>query len=168
MERLKAAAAKAGAALKPVAANPLDEAWGAARPAQPTAPVVPHTLEHAGEESSAKRNRIGQVLAGKNADATVLTTFVVLPDRGEIYERSLEFNMMLLDIARDEQIPLINLWAAAQTLPDDGIGPDHTHLKAQVGSLCSFDGAQQQFGGTLRNLLTLQALDQLRQNVLSR
>ncbi|WGU41915.1 aminopeptidase P family protein [Phenylobacterium sp. NIBR 498073] len=73
LERLKAAAAKAGAALKPVAANPLDEAWGAARPAQPTAPVVPHTLEHAGEESSAKRNRIGQVLAGKNADATVLT-----------------------------------------------------------------------------------------------
>ena len=73
LERLKAAAAKAGAALKPVAANPLDEAWGAARPAQPTAPVVPHTLEHAGEESSAKRARIGQALAGKNADATVLT-----------------------------------------------------------------------------------------------
>lgn len=73
LERLKAAAAKAGAALKPVAANPLDEAWGAARPSQPTAPVVPHVLEHAGEESSAKRNRIGQALAGKNADATVLT-----------------------------------------------------------------------------------------------
>ena len=32
LERLKVAAAKAGAALKPVAANPLDEAWGAARP----------------------------------------------------------------------------------------------------------------------------------------
>jgi Xaa-Pro aminopeptidase len=73
LERLKAAAAKAGAALKPVAANPLDEAWGAARPSQPTAPVVPHVLEYAGEESSAKRNRIGQALAGKNADATVLT-----------------------------------------------------------------------------------------------
>ncbi|MBI1259864.1 MAG: SH3 domain-containing protein [Chloroflexi bacterium] len=98
----------------------------------------------------------------------VLTTFVVLPDRGEIYERSLEFNMMLLDIANDEQIPLINLWAAAQTLPDDGIGPDHTHLKAQVGSYCAFDGAQQLYGGTLRNLLTLQTLDQLRQNVLTR
>lgn len=73
LERLKAAAAKAGAALKPVAANPLDEAWGAARPAQPTAPVVPHPLEYAGEESAAKRARIGQALAGKNADATVLT-----------------------------------------------------------------------------------------------
>lgn len=98
----------------------------------------------------------------------VLTTFVVLPERGEVYERSLEFNMTLLDLATDEQIPLINLWAAAQTLPDFGIGPDHTHLKAEVGSFCSFDGAQQRLGGTLRNLLTLQALDALRRDVLTR
>ena len=97
----------------------------------------------------------------------VLTTFVVLPGR-DVYERSLEFNMKLLDIAESEQIPLINLWTAAQTLPDYGIGPDHTHLKAEIGSYCSFDGAQQQYGGTLRNLLTLQALDQLRQNILTR
>ncbi len=96
----------------------------------------------------------------------VLTTFVVLPSRGEVYERSLEFNMALLDIASSEGTPLINLWTAAQSLPDDGIGPDHTHLKAVVGSFCSFDGAQQQYGGTLRNLLTLQALDTLRRDVL--
>jgi hypothetical protein len=97
----------------------------------------------------------------------VLTTFVVLPER-DVYERSLEFNMMLLDIAEQEQIPLINLWAAAQALPDSGIGPDRTHLKAQVGSFCSFDGAQDRLGGTLRNLLTLQALEQLRLSVLTR
>ncbi len=97
----------------------------------------------------------------------VLTTFVVAPDRGEVYERSLEFNLALLDIANAEGTPLINLWAAAQSLPDDGIGPDHTHLKAQVGSYCDFDGAQTRLGGTLRNLLTLQALDTLRAEVLN-
>jgi Xaa-Pro aminopeptidase len=73
LERLKAAVAKTGASLKPVERNPLDEAWGAARPPQPTAPVVPHPLEYSGEESSAKRARIGEALKGKNADATVLT-----------------------------------------------------------------------------------------------
>jgi len=73
LERLRSAAAKAGAALRPVASNPLDEAWGATRPAQPTAPVVPHPLEFSGEESSAKRARIGEALKGRNADATVLT-----------------------------------------------------------------------------------------------
>lgn len=97
----------------------------------------------------------------------VLTTFVVLPERDAVYPRSLEFNLALLDIAAEEQTPLINLWAAAQALPDSGIGPDRTHLKAQVGSFCSFDGAQDRLGGTLRNLLTLQALDLLRTNVLA-
>ena len=73
LERLKAAAAKAGATLKPVNSNPLDEAWGEARPPQPTAPVVPHPLKFSGEDSGAKRARVGEVLSARNADATVLT-----------------------------------------------------------------------------------------------
>ncbi|MGA0605057.1 aminopeptidase P family protein [Phenylobacterium sp. VNQ135] len=70
---LKTAAAKAGAELLPVAANPLDAAWGRARPPQPVAPVVPHPAEYSGEGSAAKRARIGEIVAGKGADAAVLT-----------------------------------------------------------------------------------------------
>ncbi|HEX6866085.1 MAG TPA: aminopeptidase P family N-terminal domain-containing protein, partial [Caulobacteraceae bacterium] len=67
---LRTAAEKAGATLKPVEVNPIDIAWGAARPDQPAAPVVPHPLEYAGEESSSKRHRIGETLG---ADAAVIT-----------------------------------------------------------------------------------------------
>ncbi|MDG2521763.1 aminopeptidase P family protein [Caulobacter segnis] len=67
---LRAAAEKAGASLKPVAANPLDEAWGQSRPPQPTAPVVPQPLEFSGEDSADKRARVG---AGLGADAAVIT-----------------------------------------------------------------------------------------------
>jgi Xaa-Pro aminopeptidase len=73
LERLKAAAAKAGAELRPVTPNPLDKAWGEQRPPQPTAPVVPHPLEYAGEDSTSKRHRVGEALAARGADATVLT-----------------------------------------------------------------------------------------------
>ena len=73
LERLSAAAARAGASLKPVAANPLDQAWGKDRPAQPSATVVPHPLEYAGESSSEKRARVGGGLIGTGADAAVLT-----------------------------------------------------------------------------------------------
>jgi len=73
LARLSEAAAGAGAALKPVAANPLDLAWGEARPAQPKAPVVPHPLAYAGEESASKRARLGAELAGKSAAAAVIT-----------------------------------------------------------------------------------------------
>jgi Xaa-Pro aminopeptidase len=73
LDGLKAAAAKAGAALKPVAVNPIDEAWGAQRPAQPAAPVVPQPVKYAGEESASKRVRVGSAIAAFGADAAVIT-----------------------------------------------------------------------------------------------
>ena len=73
LDGLKAAAAKAGAALKAVAVNPIDEAWGAERPAQPAAPVVPQPVQYAGEESASKRARVGSAVAALGADAAVIT-----------------------------------------------------------------------------------------------
>jgi Xaa-Pro aminopeptidase len=73
LDKLKAAAAKAGAALKPVTPNPLDAAWGSARPAQPRAPVSPHPLAYAGEDSASKRERVGKSLADQGADAALIT-----------------------------------------------------------------------------------------------
>ena len=70
---LRNAAAKAGAELKALQVNPLDQAWGDERPAQPAAPIVPHPLEYAGEESSAKRARVGQAIAARGGEAAVLT-----------------------------------------------------------------------------------------------
>ncbi len=71
--RLAAAAAKAGARLKPVVDNPVDRAWGAERPAPPKAPVVPHPLDVAGEGAADKRARLGQAVREAGADAAVLT-----------------------------------------------------------------------------------------------
>ncbi|MFN4040462.1 MAG: aminopeptidase P family protein [Brevundimonas sp.] len=69
---LETAAAKAGAELKPVDSNPLDEAWEG-RPEQPRAPVVPHEDRYSGETSADKRARIGRSLKDKGADVAVLT-----------------------------------------------------------------------------------------------
>jgi Xaa-Pro aminopeptidase len=73
LERLSAAAARAGARLKAVDPNPLDSAWGAERPAQPAAAVVPHPLEFAGEASADKRRRVGESLGKSGAEAAVIT-----------------------------------------------------------------------------------------------
>ena len=73
LDRLRSAAARAGAELKPVASNPLDDAWGAERPGQPKAPVVPHPLEYSGEDSASKRARVGQSLGDVGAEAAVIT-----------------------------------------------------------------------------------------------
>jgi Xaa-Pro aminopeptidase len=73
LDRLKAAASKAGVQLRPVTPNPLDAAWGEARPPQPAAPVVPHPLQYSGEDSGSKRHRLGESLAGRGAQAAVIT-----------------------------------------------------------------------------------------------
>ena len=70
---LRRAAAKAGAELRPVEVNPLDLAWGDARPAQPSAPVVPHADQYSGETHASKRARIGRTVADAGADAALLT-----------------------------------------------------------------------------------------------
>ncbi|HEY5288618.1 MAG TPA: aminopeptidase P family N-terminal domain-containing protein, partial [Caulobacteraceae bacterium] len=73
LARLKTATEKAGAKLEAVAVNPLDAAWGAERPAQPVAPVAPHPLKYAGEDSASKRARIGKALVDQGAAAAVIT-----------------------------------------------------------------------------------------------
>jgi Xaa-Pro aminopeptidase len=70
---LRTAAEKAGAKLKPVADNPVDEAWGQERPAQPQAAVVPHPVRYSGEESATKRQRVAESLAAQGADSVVIT-----------------------------------------------------------------------------------------------
>jgi Xaa-Pro aminopeptidase len=73
LDSLKAAAAKVGAQLKAVAVNPLDEAWGAQRPAQPAAPIVAQPVQYAGEDSASKRGRVGAGLSSLGAAAAVIT-----------------------------------------------------------------------------------------------
>ncbi|HEX8232523.1 MAG TPA: aminopeptidase P family protein [Caulobacteraceae bacterium] len=72
VDRLKKAAAKAGAELKPVRVNPLDAAWSD-RPAQPQAAVVPHPTDFSGEDSASKRTRVGQAVEEEAADAALIT-----------------------------------------------------------------------------------------------
>ncbi|MBT4709901.1 MAG: M24 family metallopeptidase, partial [Alphaproteobacteria bacterium] len=72
LEKLAKACEKNGAELVPVETNPIDAVWED-QPPPPTAPVVPHPMEFAGEESADKRLGIGKALAKDGVNAVVLT-----------------------------------------------------------------------------------------------
>jgi Xaa-Pro aminopeptidase len=72
VSRFKAVCEAAGAALVPLAANPIDAIWND-RPAPPLAAVALHPTELAGESSAAKIERIRKPLAAKHVDAAILT-----------------------------------------------------------------------------------------------
>src|SRR5580704_4816960 len=72
VERLRTGVERAGATLRAVDRNPLDQVWGG-RPAAPLAPVFPQPDSFAGESAADKRTRIGKSLADEGAAAAVLT-----------------------------------------------------------------------------------------------
>lgn len=90
----------------------------------------------------------------------ILSTF---PHRPEFPEKTLLFNQIVAQIAQDYDLPLINLWLALQSLPYQGVDPaDPTHLTIPPSeAVCAFLDENLQAGFTVRNLLTLQALDAL-------
>ncbi|MBB4660077.1 aminopeptidase P family protein [Parvularcula dongshanensis] len=69
---LEKAAKKAGFALRPTLANPIDEAWED-RPAPPAAAIVPQPEAMAGESAASKRERVGAAVAEAGADAALVT-----------------------------------------------------------------------------------------------
>jgi Xaa-Pro aminopeptidase len=72
VERLRAGVERAGATLRAIDKNPLDQVW-TDRPAAPLAPVFAQPDGFAGESAADKRTRIGKALAENGAAAAVLT-----------------------------------------------------------------------------------------------
>jgi Xaa-Pro aminopeptidase len=73
LDKLRNAAAAAGAELVPVVHNPVDGIWDD-RPPIPTAKVEPYAETYAGESAASKRQRLGEGLAKEGADAVVITS----------------------------------------------------------------------------------------------
>ncbi len=88
----------------------------------------------------------------------VLYTF---PIRPEYPEKTDIFNKIIVDIARDYDLPLINLWLAVNDLPFNGVDeaePIHLSLP-EDGKTGFLDEDGLTYGYNVRNLVTLQAFE---------
>lgn len=95
----------------------------------------------------------------------VLSTFSVHPD-DRLWWQAINFNLRLRDIAAEYEVPLINLWAAARTLPDYGLDQDRVHLKNSGWRYIKFTkGNEAWYGVTLQNLLSIRMLDEIRETL---
>ncbi|MBI5961200.1 MAG: hypothetical protein HY866_20855, partial [Chloroflexi bacterium] len=63
-------------------------------------------------------------------------------------------------IALDFDIPLINLWLALESLPNQGLEADGFHLgEPPYGTACMLTAPYLSTGYATRNLVTMQTLD---------
>ena len=92
----------------------------------------------------------------------VLTTFSTHPDE-EFYWVSFQFNGVLIDIANEYEVPLMNMWTASRELPDYGLDEDLIHLNhSGFEYLIYSTGHETYYGISLFNLLALRTLHELR------
>ncbi len=92
----------------------------------------------------------------------VISTFSTDPDE-EFFWQSINFNLQLVSLAQEYQIPLINLWAAARVLPEYGLDQDKVHLKVSGLDYLKYDTGHEAFYGvSLHNLLVICTLDDIR------
>jgi hypothetical protein len=93
----------------------------------------------------------------------ILTTF---PNGDSYYPSQADsFNNVIRNLAAQEQIPLIDLRPACHALPNRGVQGDQFHLSSRDGNYIHLGGEESQYGLTLRNLMSLQMLDNLRRHL---
>lgn len=86
----------------------------------------------------------------------VLSTF---PGNTSMWDKSLQFNQIVVQVALDYDVPLMNLWLALEDLPNHGLDSDGRHLSLPLTSSGDLTGNNLQRGYPMRNLVTLQTLD---------
>lgn len=76
----------------------------------------------------------------------VLMTFANHPDDG-LFWQGINLNLELLALAEEYDVPLINLWAASQHLPQCGLEADNVHLTHSGFRYLKYDTGHEAFYG---------------------
>lgn len=95
----------------------------------------------------------------------VLSTFSYHPD-ADLWWQAVNFNLAVVDFAAEYQVPLINLWAASRVLPEYGLDQDRIHMLHSGFRYLKYDtGHESWYGVSLRNLLSIRMLDEIRRTL---
>ena len=86
----------------------------------------------------------------------ILSTF---PGNLARWDQTIQYNQIVIQIALDYDIPLMNLWLALESLPHHGLNTDGRHLSLPITTAGDLTPDNLQRGYPIRNLITLQALD---------
>jgi len=142
--------------------TPLDCEYRLKKPSVAFIMFGPNDVRSMTEDKYAGQMR--QIIEDTLAHGTipVISTFSAHPDE-EYFWQSINFNLQLVSLAQEYQIPLINLWAAARVLPEYGLDRDKVHLKVSGFAYLKYDTGHEAFYGVvLHNLLSICTLDDIR------
>lgn len=100
-----------------------------------------------------------QRIVHETIEAGVVPILSTFPGNTEIWDASILYNQIVIRVALDYDVPLMNLWRALEALPNHGLNTDGRHLSLPITDSGDLSGSNLRRGYPLRNLVTLQALD---------
>ncbi len=92
----------------------------------------------------------------------LLSTF---PGNLDLWQDAIYYNQIVVQVALDYDIPLMNLWRALDALPNHGLNEDGRHLSLPITTSGDLRRDNLTRGYPMRNLVTLQALDAIWQTL---
>jgi hypothetical protein len=130
------------------------------RVASPSVALIMFGTNDVGLTDAASYDFFLRSLIEQTVDSGVLPLLSTFPTRPEDPGKSLLLNQIVVKVAQDYDIPLINLNRALEPLPNHGVNPaDTIHMSVPPdGRVDRFTDDDLQYGFTMRNLVTLQAL----------
>ena len=130
------------------------------RVASPSVALIMFGTNDVGLTDAASYDFFLRSLIEQTIDSGVLPLLSTFPTRPENPDKSLLLNQIVVKVAEDYDIPLVNLNRALEPLPNHGVNPaDTIHMSVPPdGRVDRFTADDLQYGFTMRNLVTLQAL----------
>jgi len=110
--------------------------------------------------SPAQFNTFMRQIVDDSIEAGVIPILSTFPGNLGFWKETILYNQIVVRIALDYDLPLINLWLALESLPNHGLEPDGFHLgEPPYGMSCVLTDPYLSTGYTTRNLVTMQTLD---------
>ena len=133
-----------GLNLVPVTTNPIDEIW-LNQPPPPVAPALPHDMRFAGEDPTAKRERIAQMLTSEGQDAALLTDPASIAWLFNIRGADVEFTPIALGFAVLKADASATIFMANEKTPPETLSHLGNHVtiappSSLPGALASLAG----------------------------
>ncbi|HLY28252.1 MAG TPA: SGNH/GDSL hydrolase family protein [Aggregatilineales bacterium] len=116
--------------------------------------------------SAAQFNTYMRYIVKDTLDRGIIPVLSTTAENKAYPDKARLFNQIVVGLAHQKNLPLINLQAALAKLPSQGLDTDGIHLtRGALDKSAFFDAQDLQFGYTMRNLITLQALDIIQKSI---
>src|SRR5258708_29289462 len=138
---------------------------------KPSVAIIMFGVQDVQVMTAAQFNTGMRYIVKATLDRGIIPLLSTTAENGAYSAKARQFNQIVVGLAREKYLPLINLEAALASLPSKGLADAGIHLTPWPNTRFPtpvFNDSNLKFGYTMRNLVTLQALDVIQKQIMAK